>query len=240
MKVLIAVISTRQPPYGAMIDTSKATWDSVDTPDVETIYYVGNPGSPLTDRVLGLPVNDTYANMGHKNLAAWKWMLDNRDFDFMARVNASCFVHKPRLAAHCATLSTTNLLLGGTVAGSNPPWLWGGHQFIMSRDVVQAFVDNKRVWPHIHMDDVALSHAATVLGIPFTQGNISCSVDPHPEGWQVISSDGNNFSFSDWADIRKSEGTVFFRVKQDLERHKDAMIMHQLHDNYFRHQEQAV
>ena len=89
MKILISVLSVRTPPYGQMIDTSKATWDSIEVPGVETIYYVGEPDTPLADKVLGTPVKEGYATIGHKNLIAWKWMLENRQFDFMARVNAS-------------------------------------------------------------------------------------------------------------------------------------------------------
>lgn len=232
MKVLIAVLSTRTPPYGEMIETSKATWDSEEVPGVETIYYVGEPESAIQDRVIGFPVREALSTIGHKNLQAWKWMLDNREFDFMARVNASCYVHKRRLLAHCGEHPASMFLAGSIYQGdeARPTWLWGGHQFLMSRDVVQALVDNPGVWNHSEMDDVALSHAATALGVQFTHGNHACAIDRMgPDSWRVVSTDGTNFEFTDWADLAKLDTPHFFRVKQDLKRHEDAIVMKNLH-----------
>lgn len=231
MKVLVAVLSTRSHPYGEMIETSKATWDSVDVPGVETVFYVGEPKSDLNDRVIGFPVRESYHTMGHKNLQGWKWMLDNRDFDFMARVNASCYVHKARLKAHCDTLTPEKYLAGSIYQGDQkrPTWLWGGHQFLLSRDVVQALVDNPQVWNHAEMDDVALSHAATALGVPFAHGDHACAIDHLADGsWRVVSTNGNNFAFTDWADVAKLDTQIFFRCKIDLKRHEDALVMREL------------
>jgi len=230
MKVLIAVISTRTPPYGEMIHTSKATWDSVDVPSVETIFYVGEPASPLEDRVIGVPMPEGYRTMGYKNLLAWQWMLHNLEFDFMARVNASCYVHKARLLAHCQTLTPENYLAGSIYQGDEKraTWLWGGHQFLMSRDVVQAFVDHPEVWNHSEMDDVALSHAATALGVPFVHGDHACAIDPVGEGWRVVSTNGNNFEFTDWMAVQMLDTQHFFRCKIDLRRHEDAIVMREL------------
>lgn len=233
MKALIAVISTRTPPYGEMIDTSKTTWDSTDVPGVETIYYVGEPESPLQDRVIGFPIRDSYANMGYKNLLAWKWMLDHSDFDFMARINASCYVHKARLMEHCREFPSTGVIAGGVVSDPNrPAWLWGGHQFILSRDVVQALVDHPEAWNHTEMEDVAMSHAAAKLGFSLTQDHVACAFDRMgPNEWRVVSSNGNCFSFSDWSDVVKLDKQVFFRVKQDQRRHEDTMVMKELFKN---------
>ncbi len=232
MKVLIAVLSVRTPPYGQMIDTSKATWDSIEIPGVETIYYVGSPDTPLEDRVLGTPVQEAYKTIGHKNLHAWKWMLENRDFDFLARPNASCYVHKARLHEHCKSLPSENYLAGSIVVDdSRPSWIWGGHQFLMSRDVVQNLVENPQVWNHAEIEDVALSHAATALGIGFTPGYHACAIDKLEEGWRVISTNGQNFEFTDWADVAKLREQHFFRVKQDLRRHEDAVVMNELFKN---------
>ena len=233
MKVLISVLSVRAAPYGQMIDTSKATWDSIEVPGVETIYYVGEPDSGITDRVLGTPVKEAYKTIGFKNLAAWKWMLENRDFDFMARVNASCFVHKARLYEHCLARPTSGLLVGSIVQDPNrAPWMWGGHQFVMSRDVIQSLVDNPKVWNHAEIEDVALSHAAADLGIPFVQCQDACAIDRLSEtDWRVISTNGNNFGFTDWRDASKLDDQVFFRVKRDGARHEDALVMNELFKN---------
>lgn len=233
MKALIAVLSTRSHPYGEMIGSAKATWDSVDVPGVETIFYVGEPQSDLNDGVLGTPVRDRYGTIGHKNIAAWKWMLDNRDFDFMARVNASCYVHKARLLARCEEYPKTGFLSGGIVEDPNRPhWLWGGYQFVMSRDVVQTLVDNADKWDHNLMEDMALSYLATTCGIPFSNSRDSCSIDRvGNDEWMAVSTGGMAFKFKDWKDLAKLSDRIFFRVKQDQRRHEDAMVMQKLFEN---------
>jgi hypothetical protein len=231
MKVLVAVLSSRQPPWGEMIATSHTTWDAVDVPGVETIYYVGEPESALENKVVGFPVPEGYNTMGRKNLLAWKWMLDNYEFDFMARVNASCYVHKARLHAHCQDLLPFKYLAGSIYQGDEKraTWMWGGHQFLMSRDVVEALVMHPETWNHAEMDDVALSHAATALGVPFTHGNHACAIDKlENEKWRVVSTDGTNFEFTEWSAVAELTNQFFFRCKIDLKRHIDATVMRKL------------
>jgi hypothetical protein len=229
MKVLISVLGVRDAPYGEMTETSKATWDSVDVPGVETIYYVGEPDTPLQDKVMGTPVQEGYETIGYKNLIAWKWMLENRECDFLARVNASCYVHKARLLEHCKQNPATRFLTGGIVTRpGKPEWLWGGYQFVMSRDVVQALVDNPQVWNHRKMEDVALSFAATALGIPFVPCRDVCSIDRTDTGWQLIATNGNSFEFTGWDELSRVDDQVFFRVKQDDDRLRDAVVMRNL------------
>jgi hypothetical protein len=231
MKVLIAALSSRQPPWGQMINTSMATWDSTDIPGIETVYYVGEPESALQNKVVGFPVPEAYKTMGRKNLLAWEWMLDNHDFDFMARVNASCYVHKARLLAHCQDLIPFKYLAGSIYQGDEKraTWLWGGHQFLMSRDVVEALVMNPDTWNHDEMDDVALSHAATALGVPFVHGDHACAIDKLDGNlWRVVSTNGQNFEFAKWEDVVQLTHPFFFRCKIDLRRHLDAFVMREL------------
>ena len=244
MKVLIGVISSRMYPWARMIQTSKRTWDSVDVPGVETIYYVGAPVSPLEDRVIGFDIADNLHTMGRKNLAFFRWALA-REWDFLARTNASCFTDKARLLKYCNSLPRTRLVVGGMVERASPAWMWGGYQFLLSRDVVEAIVANADQWDHLQMDDVALSRMVFGLGYEHTPMDRACSLNAtRREGehdWLLYGSDGNHCSFSDFraAALARSD-KIFFRVKQDGARHLDAVIMHELHDHYIRRQASPV
>jgi hypothetical protein len=48
-RVLILVVSSQNPPYDRMYQTSCETWDSIDVPGVETVYYFSEPMQPNTD-----------------------------------------------------------------------------------------------------------------------------------------------------------------------------------------------
>jgi len=96
-KVLILVISSDFEPYSTMIHTSKSTWDSLQIANCETIFYCSandNPGATNHDNVMYFDVPNDLYSMGHKNLAMYAWALNNKDFDFVCRVNASHYVDK--------------------------------------------------------------------------------------------------------------------------------------------------
>lgn len=235
-RVLILVMSSQQPPYDALMRKSMETWDSIHVEGVRTRYYCGNPVKPHTPKVSYFPFDNELFNLGRLTLAAYSQALLENDWDYIARVNASCYVHKARLLARCAVHPAAGLLSGSIVQDTTrPTWMWGGHQFVLSRDVVQAVVDNARLWNHTQMEDVALSYAATAIGIPFTQTLDACGIDRlGPDEWRAISTNGKNLYFTNWADVAKLDSQIFFRVKRDGARHEDIEVMQNLHTHLTR------
>lgn len=227
-KVLILVVSADVPPYDKMIQTSLNTWDSVNVEGVETIYYCGKSNKTNTDKIVYLAVDESLHNMGYKCLQAFELALKTKDFDYVARVNSSCFVDKKELINYIQSLPDNNVFAGVAIPESEntPAWMWGGGQFILSKDVVQKIVDNKEKWDHSIMEDLSLSYMATLLGVPYYNGN-ACSINQTPNGWMYITyGTGNNFESKN---IVKAQGQFFYRVKQDGNRSLDEYIMNQLH-----------
>lgn len=228
-KVLILVLSSDFEPYRTMIQTSKATWDSVSVENCETIFYCSqrdNPGAVNHDNVMYFDVPNDLYSMGRKNLAMFEWALANKEFDYVARINASCYVDKKLLTDHIQSLPYENVFCG-VVVNEEPAWCFGGTQFIVSRDVIQKVVDNKERWQHQHMEDRAFSYLVSDLGIPFMNGIPSCSIDAKTDGWQCISYINKSKDFTDFADL-KELNHVFYRIKQDQKRWMDKLLMEQL------------
>jgi hypothetical protein len=123
-------------------------------------------------------------------------------------------------------------LLQGVNAGG---WLWGGGQYIMSRDAVDYIVRNGEQWDHSVMEDVAVSNLAKVKGIPLNYGCASCSINMvQPSGYltiQYIGGGQTGFHFEDFSEFKSKNKCHFIRVKQDGDRTKDAFIMRELHKN---------
>lgn len=241
-RVLIAVLSTRHDPWGPMVQQARDTWDSVDVEGVETIFYTGAPASALADRLIGFPVEDDYLTIYRKNLYAYEWLLRHRgDWDIMCRVNASTYVHKERLMEYCQSLPTEGLVRGARVHVTDraEPWMWGGYNFIFSRDVVADLVDHPGYWPRGEMEDVQHSAVLHALGYSFDVPIPATSIEQAPGGWRLISTVGEGGDFDDFATL--ADGPHFlFRCKQDGERHRDGEIMRALHDQHTANQGAAV
>ena len=195
----------------------------------ETLYYCGDSRKPNTDKVIYLPVKDGLFQMGHKTILALEYALRTKEFDYIARVNASCYVRKDKLVEHCQELPETNVFSGTVVLDPHrPKWLLGGGQFIYSKDVVEKIVANKRLWNHREMEDVSISHVANDINIPFHEGRF-CSINKRENDWLLLAyPDGEkSFDFTDFADVKKSDD-FFFRVKCDGRREIDKIVMENL------------
>lgn len=230
-RVLVYVISANIHPWRQMIDTALETWDLDYEEDVPTAYYCGNPPHE-NPAIKSYPIDENYKTMGQKDILAYRDSLE-WPWDYMARVNASCYVHKRRLLDHVQTLPEKGVfrgvVLGPTITcGTNRAWMWGGGQFIISRDVMEAMVANSHRWRHDVMEDVAMSELVQECGFSLDSQGRFCSVNRVPGGWSCITygSPIGGFEFSDFAEgISRLEDQFFFRVKDDADRNVDAQVM---------------
>ncbi len=236
MRVLILVLSSRREPWGDLMDTQLATWDSVEHPNVETLYYCAHGSNRLEKKnVRYSGMEDSLENISPRTLEALKWSLEIPDWDFMARPNSSCYVHKGSLYKHCETLPATGVLRGAWTGGAEGQegFLWGGGQYIISRDVVERMVAGGEGWRNGLMDDEAITQCAKSAGVDLNQGAVFCTIDDQFEGkWLCMCYGlGEPFDFTDFADLKKADGHFFFRVKQDHSRRLDEKLMWALRNN---------
>lgn len=227
-KVLILVVSSQLPPYDVMIETSRNTWDSVYVQDVETVFYCGHPIKEDTEKIIYFNVPEGYFNMGYKLLMAFEWALANKTFDYIARVNSSCYVDKRKLVEYVQELPNKDVFAGGVVAASNgnPAWMWGGLQYVISKDVINKIVDNKVLFDHKSMEDVAMSHLVTKIGVTYMSGR-ACSIDKAENEWRLTGYGSDSFIFNNFSDVVKARHH-FYRVKYDQDRSVDKYLMENL------------
>lgn len=233
--VLVYVISCPGHPYEMLMNAQMETWDSQKVDGVSTLYYTGLL-SYQKPNIVQFNSPEGYNNMGRKDLLAFKWALNNCEWDYMARVNSSCYVKKKKLLDYVQSIPESKLFRGLGVCGKDGQveWMWGGGQYIMSRDVVQSIVDNESKWDHSVMEDVAMSKLVKVLGFDLDTMGRSCSINRGNNSWTLIGCEDNHgigFDFNDFKDVHKAENQFFIRVKQDQQRHVDVEIMRQLFDN---------
>lgn len=229
-KVLVAVISCQDAVYAPMIETSLRTWDSIEVAGCETIFYCGLPQKQNTDKMVYFNIPESLFSMGHKDLAFFEYVLKNKEWDYMARVNSSCFVDKKELIKYIQTLPEKEVFEGlNVVTDGVIQYTWGGGQYIISRDVIQLIVDHKKEWNHNEMEDMAMSKLVMRNGITPQQGR-ACSIDNMASGMHtlVVYGHGEGCDFSNWNEFKKPDGQYFYRIKQDNARHLEPEIMEQL------------
>lgn len=229
-KVLILVIGANIPPWDVMPATANETWNKDHVEGVDVITYFGRPVKQNTDTEIYFDVPEGYEFMGHKLLKALDWCLENREFDYITRVNSSTFVHKQNLYDYVQSLPDDNVFEGAIVTGENGEhnYLWGGLGWIFSKDVVRRVVENCSMWNHDLMEDVAMGDITRKLSIPFRSGN-ACSIDKDGVNWRCLQYGfGESFTFNAWDAIKQAEGHYFFRCKQDYDRSVDAFVMERL------------
>lgn len=234
MSVLILVLSARRVPWGDLMDAQRSTWDSVPHPRAQTLYYCGWHG----DNELKAPnirysaMEDSLENISPRTIEAFEWALEMDDWEFLARPNSSCYVHKANLVRFTDTLPKENVIRGMWTGGADDQgFLWGGGQYIMSRDVIERMVANKGGWRADLMDDEAITRCAQGIGINLQQGPCACSIGVHEDGsyTALTYGFGEGFTSKDYADLKRLDGHFFFRVKQDHSRRLDEMLMRELH-----------
>lgn len=232
--VLIFVLSAEMEPYPALRAAAMATWDSGETLEgVYTKYYSAGPAKVGEPRVLQYPGPDGLFEMGRKDLFAYQWALANLSWDYLARVNSSCYVRKAQVLAAVQPLPATGVFRGVGADHVRGRYLWGGAQFMISRDVVAALVLHKDKWDHTEMEDVAMSKLAGELGFARDEKGDAASINRRPDGWvclRYVDGGMRNFEFQDFSEMKaRIGGCPFIRVKQDGARHDDVWVMEQLH-----------
>lgn len=231
MKVLILVLSARRDPWDKLMDTSIQTWDAEDHPQTQTLYYCGKSTEPSTEKVFYSPaLTEELEDVSSRTIEAFEKALTIPDWDFLARPNSSCYVHKKNLVKFCEALPKENILYGLlTSGGRGVQLLWGGGQYIISRDVVEKMVVNKNKWNHKLMDDESITRLAEELDIPMASKGYCASINLLPDGsyFFMAYGAGDNSVFTKFEDM-KADNHYFFRCKHDPDRTVDLKVMREL------------
>ncbi len=231
MNVLILVLSAKRSPWGELLECSKATWDSVDHPKTQTLYYCGKSDESSTDKVFYSPeLTEELEDVSSRTIEAFGESL-KYDWDYLARPNSSCYVHKHNLVDFLRTS-----IWGNAIFGVLSSWgmMWGGCHYIFSRDVVEKMVANKDKWDHKVMDDESITKLLVDLGYTLTSNGWCASINLQPNGEHLCLTynHGENFTFTDWEDVKKLDGHFFVRCKHDPDRTQDLMTFRKLYEHW--------
>jgi hypothetical protein len=184
VRLLILVLSAKNPPYDELTDAIRKTWGSVERDDLDVLYYYGNGKRKYTyqegDEIY-TPHEETYENIGYKTIDSFKHVLENYNFDYLFRTNSSSYLCIDRLLESIKSAPRERYYAGWpgryrvpraerrqypliirrllyVFDKLSPPFIpfASGSGYILSRDLVQLVVNKQHKWDHSYIDDVAL------------------------------------------------------------------------------------
>lgn len=185
-KVLVLVLHAESGAYAAMGAAQKRLW-MADGP-LECIHYVGGGrGAPVLEDAHTLRIEASEGDkwkVGPKTVDAFRWAVENREFDFVFRTNTSSYVDQRMLLAHANSLKR-EYHYSGFVDRRYGDFASGSGYFI-SADLVDKLVsDGDRL--DSAPDDVALSAwLGKTLGVKAeTQQRVDLQLQSQLDAWRA-------------------------------------------------------
>jgi hypothetical protein len=124
--------------------------------------------SPMPTKTLMTDTFDHWTLIGAKTISAFKYVLDNYDFDFLFRTNTSSYLDSQLLLDEVSNYKAQNLYGGVPGSGRSGRKFASGAGTLMSRDVVERVVDQSKNWRHGLIDDAALADLISNFSNPGT------------------------------------------------------------------------
>lgn len=239
-RVLIMVLSFDEGYYRSLYYASRSTWDSVEVEGVKTVYFFGHEGATQkfqydeANRTLWTGTGEGLTAIGYKTIAAFEWALENEEFDYIIRVNASTYVNKKLIHEYVQNLPTERLYKGigapYEYKGETINFAWGP-AYLLSKDLVDLICAQTWHWNHGQMDDVSMGLFMKDLNVELANTGSMASIDIRrgSEPPVMFLTSYNNEPdaggiITDLSELNKWT-LPMIRVKQDWDRSKDVELM---------------
>jgi hypothetical protein len=162
MKVLILVQSVNKGEYPELRKAQQETWDSVNVPNVKTLYYYPSPNS---EKISGLDMTiqgpDQWGYMFMQTMKAFRNAL-SLEWDFLFKTDNSAYVDKKELYNLLTTKPMKEFYGGHKLSHpTHGDFLWG-EGVALSRDVVESLVEMYilQPWKRMGVED---AHIGSML-----------------------------------------------------------------------------
>ena len=116
----------------------------------------------MRDTELQCQVFDTYYTLRWKQLAVYKYLLDNFSFDYLYEVNGSSYVNLSVLKKFIQQIPKTGFY-GGMLPWEQASFISGASR-LTSHDVLKALVKHRKNWDASLLEDVAIGKVLRKFG----------------------------------------------------------------------------
>lgn len=112
-------------------------------------------GEPSNYKKWVVQMPDFAMVMGNKMISAFKFALENSDFDYLGTTITSTYLNTDKLSSFAETLPRRNLLAGNFITRGSEHFQQGAFR-LYSRDVIEYIVKNRKKYEHWALEDVAM------------------------------------------------------------------------------------
>tara|TARA_B100001250_G_scaffold169750_1_gene146197 strand:+ start:30820 stop:31725 length:906 start_codon:yes stop_codon:yes gene_type:complete len=132
--------------------------------------------SCLSENDLFINADDSSLGMGEKTIIAFKWLIENSNFEYIFRTNTSSYVSIKKLRSFINdNYKNEKYVYSGLIHKTNdstkmPISFASGSGFLLNRKTVELILENLEKWQHEYWDDVSLGILLRDLNILPTQG----------------------------------------------------------------------
>lgn len=155
-----------------------STWDSVNTPNVKTLYYIGGGNKKEIRGNLSIDINpETKANTSLKMVTCLELTKD-WDYDYIFHTNASSYVDKKLLYEWLLDKPRLKFYSGVVGDFGGGMFFASGCGFSISKDVAKLIIQHQNEWEYSDINDVTLGILLTKLGIeiyPAPRMDLGCN-----------------------------------------------------------------
>lgn len=162
-KILILVLSFKDTIYNSFYNIQKNTWDSINHPNIKTIYFFGKKfklsapyfKSSIVNNDIVVPLVDTYMGIRKKTVLAFD-AIKEYDFDYVLRTNSCSYIDKINLSKFLENKPADNFYFGVRGVYQNIEFI-SGAGYILSKDLILKIIESKNLFDDSYIDDVSLS-----------------------------------------------------------------------------------
>ena len=156
-KILILILASNRYPSPLNEYMQKKTWiKKITDKNIEVIYFKSSKITSLKGRYLHIKQkNKTIFGIKERTVSALDWCIQNKDFDFILRMNSSSYINIENLRKFINNMNSEYIYAGREMLFHNDKFV-SGAGIILNRKSVNLILENKNLLENNLFDDVAI------------------------------------------------------------------------------------
>ena len=162
-KIIVLVLASDTYPSKRNSKAQRNTCFSQQENNCKVYFYKADSRNVFKKDELIFNVSSSEQDIGYKNFEAFKWVLENEEFDYLYRTNTSSYVNLKKLRSYIQTKSNKNKYLYEGVDIILPDKIQNkeihfvsGAGILFNRDTIQLIVENFEKLDHGFWEDVSI------------------------------------------------------------------------------------
>lgn len=169
-KVLILVLASDKYPSPINEKAQFDTWvQTAFKNNIEVVFYKGGDKTEFSKHYLTLDIEDGIMQVGYKTIEALKWVYETFEYDYVFRVNSSCYVNIPELIKFLQNTKSKLPLYAGYKLSSSVCNYIIGVGILLNKQSIELIIQNENKWDHSYIDDISLGLLFEQLDVKITE-----------------------------------------------------------------------